>query len=61
MGQVKRLAAAIFSVFLIFMFIQSVGGYLIGKLSSFQDTGQVLEQQGRGKGCTADGAAVGAS
>lgn len=45
MGQVKRLAAAIFSVFLIFMFIQSVGGYLIGKLSSFQDTGQVLEQQ----------------
>lgn len=45
MGQVKRLAAAVFSVFLIFMFIQSVGGYLIGKLSSFQDTGQVLEQQ----------------
>lgn len=44
MGQGRKIVAALLSVVLIFTFIQSVGGYLIEQLSSFQDTGQVLEQ-----------------
>lgn len=45
MGWVRKIGAALLSVLLIFGFIQSVGGYLIGQLSSFQDTGQVLEPE----------------
>lgn len=45
MGWVRRFAAALLSVVLVFGFIQSVGTYLIGQLSSFQDTGQVLEPE----------------
>ncbi len=49
MGWVRRFATALLSVVLVFGFIQSVGGYLIGQLSSFQDTGQVLEAGNRRK------------
>lgn len=45
MRWIRKFAVAVVSIFLMFAFIQSVGGYLIGQLSHFQDTGQVLEQQ----------------
>ena len=45
MGWGKKLATAMLSVLFLFAFVQAVGGYLIGQLSSFQNTGPVLEPQ----------------
>ncbi len=43
MEWVRKVAAALLSLVLMFAFVQIVGGYLIGQLS--QNTGQVLEPQ----------------
>lgn len=45
MGWIRKFVAAVLSIVLMFAFIQTVGGYLIGQLSHFQDTGGVLESQ----------------
>lgn len=49
MGQGRKMIAVLLSIVIIFAAIQGVGGYLVEQLSSFQDTGQVLEQQTREK------------
>lgn len=43
MEWVRKVTAALLSLVLMFVFVQSVGGYLIGQLS--QNTGQILEPQ----------------